>query len=217
MSVSESTPAETVSDVVVAPTTPADPRLNGDPSILGVPTFVVGSIALGLVLVGYVPAAAVGAPIAIILFATGLGQVLAAVWAASIGQSAVAAIFGIFAGFWISYAGLVLGLVNNWYGVGTDAAVSTQGLFLISWLVLVFALMVGTMRLPVIYTVLFLLIDLALLLVLLGTVNASTMLTTAGGYVVFAFALVGIYLFLNSAIQATGGKALPLGKPVIGG
>lgn len=216
MSVSESASAGPVSEVAATPAAPADPRLNGDPAIVGVPTFVVGSIALGLVLVGYVPAAAVGAPIAIILFATGTGQLLAAVWAASIGQSAVAAIFGIFTGFWISYAGLVLGLVNNWYGVGADAAVPTQGLFLISWLILVFALMIGTLRLPVIYTVLFLLIDLALLLVLLGTVNASTMLTTAGGYVVFAFALIGVYLFINSAVQATGGKALPLGKPVVG-
>jgi len=44
-----------------------------NPGLLGVPTFVVGSIALGLVLTGYVPATAAGASLAIILMATGIG------------------------------------------------------------------------------------------------------------------------------------------------
>lgn len=206
-------PASVPTESVPAP----DPRSSGDPAMVGAPTLVAGSIALGLVLVGYVPASAIGAPIAIILFATGVGQVLAAVWAAAIGEGVVAGIFGVFAGFWLSYAGLVLGLVHDWYGVGADTVTATQGLFLISWLVTFFALLVATMRLPAVYTLLFLLIDLALLLMLLGTVNGSTMLTTAGGYIVLTFALVGVYLFVSKTLQATGGKAPPLGKPVIGG
>ena len=32
----------------------------GDPALIGVPTFIVGAIALGLVVAGYVPAGAVG-------------------------------------------------------------------------------------------------------------------------------------------------------------
>jgi succinate-acetate transporter protein len=209
MSLSEEAPA------AAAVRAPADPRLSGDPAMIGVPTFVVGSIALGLGLVGFVPAAAVGAPIAIILFATGIGQIISAFWAASIGQTAVAGIFGIFAGFWLSYAGLVLGLVNGWYGVTTTDMTSVQGLFLLSWFILVLALLVGTLRLPMAFSLLFLLIDLALLLVMLGTLNGSTTLLTAGGYVVLAFALIGVYLFVNTASQATGGKGLPLGGPIL--
>ncbi len=64
----------------------------GNPALIGLPAFIVGSIALGLVLVGYVPAAAVGASIPIILTATGFGQTFAAVWAASLGESAVASV-----------------------------------------------------------------------------------------------------------------------------
>jgi len=45
----------------------------GNPALIGLPSFIVGAIALGLVLVGYVPAAAVGASIPIILTAIGLG------------------------------------------------------------------------------------------------------------------------------------------------
>jgi hypothetical protein len=35
------------------------------------------------------------------------------------------------------------------------------------------------------------------------------------GVLVFVFAAVGVYLFLNSASQATGGKALPLGQALV--
>ena len=65
--------------------------LAGDPSILGLGSFIAGSVALGLGLVGVVPAGVLGAPLAIILAATALGLLLAAVWAAAVGQSAVAA------------------------------------------------------------------------------------------------------------------------------
>ena len=81
----------------------------GDPAMLGLGSFIVGSVALGLALVGVVPAGVLGAPLAIILAATALGLLLAAIWAAAVGQSAVAAIFGIFGTFWLSYAVLVLG------------------------------------------------------------------------------------------------------------
>jgi len=89
--------------------------LTGDPAIVGVPTFVVGSIMLGLALINYAPAA--GGALPIIILATGIGQLVATLWAAALGQSAVAAIFGIFSGFWLSYAALLTGLAHGWCGV----------------------------------------------------------------------------------------------------
>ncbi|GAB3165624.1 hypothetical protein GCM10027258_88700 [Amycolatopsis stemonae] len=199
----------------VATEAPARSAPPGDPALIGVPTFIVGATALGLVLTGYVPAAAVGASIAIILPATGVGQLVAAVWAAALGESAVAAVFGVFAGFWLSYAALVLGLIHGWFGVSPDAAVATQGLFLIAWLVTIVLLTLTTLRLPAAFTVLFALVDLALALVLYGTVTGSTTATTLGGYAVFAFTAVGVYLFAGAVSAATGGKPLPLGRPVL--
>ncbi len=161
--------------------------LAGDPTVIGLPSFIVGSIALGLVLVGMVPATAVGASLPI----------------------------GIFAGFWLSYAVLVLGLTHNWFGITATAATSTQELFLTSWLITVVMLTLATLRLPRAFTLVFALIDVALLLVLLSTVNASTSLAKAGGYTVLLFAAVGVYLFFSALSVATGGKPLPLGKPVL--
>lgn len=208
MTTTESTPSDTVALADLEPPV-------ADPALIGVPTFLVGSIALGLVLTGYVPAAATGASIPIILAATGIGQLVAAIWAASRDQNAVASVFGIFTGFWLSYAVLVLGLTNNWFGIVADDAVQTQKLFLLTWLVVIVLLTVASLRLPLAFTVLFTLIDLALLFVFLGTSNASTSLTAVGGYLVFAFVVVGAYLFLDAMSRSTGGKGLPLGRPVL--
>jgi succinate-acetate transporter protein len=189
--------------------------LAGDPAALGLPSFIVGSVALGLALVGVVPATAGGASLPIILAATSAGLFVATIWSAAVGQSALAAVFGIFAGFWLSYAVLVLGLTHNWFGITADAAKSTQELFLTTWLVLIVLLTLATLRLPLAFTALFGLIDLALLLILIGTAQTSSGVLKTGGYVVLAFAALGAYLFVGTAAQATGGRAVPLGQPVL--
>ncbi len=181
------------------------------------PSFIVGSVALGLALIGVFSAASVGAALPIILAATSAGLFIATVWSASVGQSAVACVFGIFAGFWLSYAVLVLGLTHNWFGVTATAIANTEELFLTAWLIVVVMLTLATLRLPLAFTAVFALIDLALLLLLIATANASTGLTKTGGYIVLLFAAVGVYLFFGSLSVATGGKALPLGKPVLHG
>jgi len=187
--------------------------LTGDPAIVGVPTFVVGSVMLGLALVNYAPAA--GGALPIIILATGIGQLIATLWAAALGQSAVAAVFGIFSGFWLSYAALLVGLGHGWWGVTPAAVVHTVAAFLISWLIIIGLLTLGSMRLPLAFTLILLLVEVALALVLASTLNGSPGLAKAGGVAVFAFAAIGAYVFLGSLSVATGGKPFPLGRPVI--
>ncbi len=193
----------------------------GDPSMLGLGSFIVGSVALGLGLVGVVPAGVLGAPLAIVLAATALGLLMAAVWAAAVGQSAVAAVFGIFGTFWLSYAVLVLGLDHNWFAITATAVVATVKLFLIAWLVAIVMLTLATLRLPSAFTALFTLVDLALLLLLLAWAGASAAgvpssgLIKTAGYVVLIFAALGVYLFFSASSAGTGGKGMPLGKPLL--
>ncbi|WUJ71915.1 acetate uptake transporter family protein [Kribbella soli] len=207
--------AHSAQQELAQPAAAAAPAVTGDPALIGLPSFIVGSVALGLVLVGYVPAAAVGASLPIIVAATGLGLAIAAIWAAAVGQSAVAGVFGIFAGFWWSYGMLVLGLTHNWFGIVAADVLHTQGLYLISWIVVIGMLTLATLRLPAAYTVLFALIEIALVLVLIGTLQQSAGVLKVAGVVVFVFAAVGVYLFFSSGSQATGGKALPLGQPLV--
>ncbi|MEO8889530.1 MAG: GPR1/FUN34/YaaH family transporter [Jatrophihabitantaceae bacterium] len=199
----------------VASSPPSTAFFAGNPAAVGIPLFIAGSVALALVLVGYVPATAVGASIPIIFAATGIGLTLSTIWSAALGQTAVASIFGIFAGFWLSYAVLVLGLTHNWFAITAAAAVHTQGLFLITWLVIVGMLTISTLRLPLAFTVLFVLVDVCLAIVLAATINGSSSLSKVGGVVAFVFAAVGVYLYVGIAGEATGGKGVPLGRPII--
>jgi uncharacterized protein len=195
--------------------------LAGDPSILGLGSFIAGSVALGLGLVGVVPTGALGAPLAIILAATALGLLMATVWCAILGQSAVAAVFGLFGTFWLSYAVLVLGLNHNWFAIPPTAVIETVRLFLLTWLIIIVMLTLSTLRLPSAFTAVFGLVSLALLLLLLAYEETSAAgvpssgLLKAGGYVVLVFAAVGVYLFYSASAAGTGGKPLPLGSPLM--
>ena len=187
----------------------------GDPLALGLPCFIAGSVSLGLALVGVVPAADVGAALPIILAATAIGLFLATIWSALLGQTAVACVFGVFGGFWLSYAVLVLGLTHGWFGITTSAVQASQELFLVAWLVVIVMLTLATLRLPLAFTALFALVDVALLLVFLSVNQTSADLGKVAGYVVLVFAALGVYLFTSTAAVATGGTPLPLGKPLM--
>lgn len=199
----------------------------GDPAMLGLPTFIAGSIALGLALTGYLPAAGAAGILPIVIMSNGLGLLIATIWAIRLGQSAVACIFGTFTGFWLSYAVLLLGLGHNWFGLTPAASASpavqaaaagvikdTVSTFLLSWVIVVAVLTLVMLRLPLAFTVLLALVDVALILVLLGNVNTNANLSKAGGWVVFAFVALGVYLFAGAASVATGGKPFGLGKPI---
>ena len=198
-----------------APPPPPPPAWGGDPSVLGLPAFVVGSIALGLALVGYVSPAAGGSALPIILAATGLGLLVSAVWAAALGQTIVACIFGLFAGFWLSDSVLVLGLNHNWFAIPAADVTDSVALFQISWAIVMGFLTIATLRLPVAFTAVVGLVVVALVLLVFGTTGADATLTKAAGWVTFTFAAIGVYLFLGAASAATGGKGYPLGSPIV--
>lgn len=200
----------TIPDVREAEAAPA-----ADPGILGLPIFAAGSVALGLALVGYVPAAAVGSVLPIVLMATGIGLVIATVWSAALAQTMVAGVFGLFAGFWLSYATLLLGLNHDWFAIPAADVTHTIALFLITWAVIMSALTVASVRLPLAYTAVFFLVVVALVLLVFATLNDDATLTKVAGYVVLAFGTLGIYLFLSTASAATGAEAYPLGRPLV--
>jgi uncharacterized protein len=201
---------------VVEETTPeVTGPLAGDPLSLGLPAFIVGSIALGMVLIGFVSPLGTGASLPIVLVATGIGLLVSTVWAMALGQSAVALILGVFAGFWLSYAFLLLGLTNGWFGIGLVDVRSTLELFLTAWIVIMSMLTLATLRLPMAYTAVLALVDVALILVLFSVIQTSPNLSKAGGATVFLFATVGIYIFFGTASIATGGKPIPLGRPLL--
>jgi len=197
----------------VATAVPAAPP--ADPGLVGMPAFIVGSLALGLVNIGFVPATAAAAAIPIIMTATALGQLIAAVWAARLGQSAVAGLNGVFAGFWLSYSALVLGLHHNWFGILPKDMLRVQELFLLAWVIVIGLLTVSTLRLPIVFTGLLALAETSFLLSMLGLFNANPDMGKWAGWVIFGLCGVGAYLFLSGMNVATGGRPFALGRPMI--
>jgi succinate-acetate transporter protein len=182
--------------------------------MVALPSFVVGAVTVAMVGIGVVPAGVIGASMPIVL-AAALGMFIATIWAARIGESAPAGISGIVGGFLLSYALLVLGLIHNWFGIPPTAVADTQKIFLIAWISIVSMLVLATLRLPMVYTLLFLAVDAALVLDLLGVIQSSENLNKAGGWVLMGVAAIVVYLFFGSASHATGGKELPLGPPIL--
>ena len=68
------------------PEAPAKGPLAGEPALVGYPSFIVGAVAFGMVLIGVVPTTAAAAAIPIILTAAA-GMFLATIWAARIGET----------------------------------------------------------------------------------------------------------------------------------
>jgi succinate-acetate transporter protein len=204
---------ETTAADTAAPATAGSP--DGDPTALGLPCFIAGSASFGLAQAGVVPGVTGGAALPVILGFAAIGIFITTIWAASLGRNAVASVFGIFAGFWLSYGMLLLGVAHDWFGITPASAKAAQELYLVVWLIVIVTLTVTTLRMPLVYTAVFILVDLALLLVFLGVNEVSDGLSKAGGYVALVFAALGVYLYASTAAVATGGRALPLGRPLL--
>ena len=201
---------------------PAEPTrvvvgAGGDPLILGLPIFAVGALALGMVLVGFLPATALGAIVPIVLFGTGLYLAVATVWAAVLGLTIVAGITGTFSGFWLSLGGLLLGLQHNWYGIAAADVAQTQELFFIAWGCLFLFLLVPCLRLPAVYPAVVGLVVAACAVAAASAHLGDANLLKASGYIILVLALLGFYAFVNVGLTAMGAKRAvpPLGRPIV--
>jgi succinate-acetate transporter protein len=191
---------------------------SGDPQVVAAPVFVIGSVALGIQLTQAISPIGLGSPIAILLGTTGLFLLLSTWWAASAGQSFVACFAGTFGGFWIGYSVLVLGVLHGWFLIPPAAIANSVVMFSVTFAIFFVFLTLASLRLPVIYTLIFALVVLALCLVAAAysMTPISTNVLKVAGYVIFVFAALGMSLSWTVMNLSLGGPAFPpLGPPVI--
>jgi len=191
---------------------------SGDPQVVAAPVFVIGSIALGIQLTQAIDPVGLGSPIAILLGTTGLFLLVSTWWAASAGQSFVACFAGTFGGFWIGYSVLVLGVLHGWFLIPPGAIANTVVMFSVTFAIFFVFLTLASLRLPIIYPLIFGLVVLALCLVAAAysMTPISTNTLKVAGYVIFAFAALGMSLSWTVMNLSLGGPAFPpLGPPVI--
>jgi hypothetical protein len=197
---------------------PIDVRVGagGDPIVLGLACFAVAATTLGMVLIGVVPLTALAIIVPIIAGATGFFQVIATIWAAILGQTFVAVVFGLFSGFWLSLTLLLLGLGHNWYGIAAADVAHSQALYFIAWATMFTFLLIPSLRLPAVYPAIVADVVLALIAVTSAVWNGSEGAFKLTGWVLLAGAGLGFYGFLNASSVALGGRPTPpLGPPLV--
>jgi len=190
---------------------------SGNPAVLGLLVFALGSTVLGISLLGFVSAAGQGGSVLpIASAATGVVLLVTTVWAAVEKETFVATVLGAFAGFWLSYTLLVLGLAHNWYGIPLADVNHTVVQFLIGWGIVVLMLDLISLRIPLVFSLILTDAVIAILLLIIAQLTGTTALDRLAGVLVLVFALLGYYAYLSAAWASVGGKPLPMGPPAVG-
>lgn len=196
--------------------TPAPALPAGNPALLALITFLPSGLTLGLWFIGYLDTARLpGGMVATLALSAGLFMLVATIWAGRIGASTVAAIFGVFSAFWLSFALLVTALTSTWWAIAAAGVERVQATYLLSFLCVFTLLTLATLRLPLAFTVGFVLVDVTFLLAFLAVVNTNRTFFTWAGVTTFAFCGVFAYVLFDGFGQDLGGKAMPMGRPLI--
>ncbi|WP_167100279.1 GPR1/FUN34/YaaH family transporter [Mycobacterium sp. DL592] len=203
--------APEVERIAVADTITREPQ--GNPGVLGLPLIIAGALGLGFTNTGIITAGSAAVPI--LLSATTVGLLITTIWSAALRQNVNVTVYGVFFGFYGSYSVLSLGFTHDWFGIPAAAVQDTTALWLASWLLTIGLLTVLTLRLPWTYPLLLAIVDVALILLLIGTLTGSDVATKAGGWFVFAFVAFVVYFYVATLWEETGGRALPLGRPLV--
>jgi uncharacterized protein len=166
--------------------------------------------------IGYLDTARLpGGMIATLALSAGLFMLVATIWAGRIGASTLAAIFGVFSAFWLSFALLVTALTSTWWAIAAGGVQRVQATYLLSFFCVFTLLTLATLRLPLAFTVGFVLVDVTFLLAFIAVVNVNRDYFTWAGVTTFAFCAVFAYVLFDGLGQDLGGKAMPMGKPLI--
>ncbi len=196
---------------------PAPAPAAGNPVLLGLMTFLPSGFTLGLWFVGYLDTATLGGGmIPIVSLSAGLFLMIAAIWAGRLAQNTVAAIFGVFSAFWLSFGFLLIGLTSGWWGITEATQVATvQSTYLLSFLLVFVILTLGTLRLPLAFTTGFVLVCVTFALAFLAVSTGNAGLFPIAGITTFLFCAVFAYILIDGLGQDLGGRAMPMGNALL--
>lgn len=194
--------------VEVAPV--ADVRNDG--AAIGMPLLAAGSAAFALAVSGFAP---VGALVPILVVAV-IGEIVAARWAFRDGHTGPARMFVAFAGFWLTYVVLILGLGGEWFGIAAEDSTMAIVLFMVTWLTAMLLITLAGLEMPLVHTLVLLAVDVALVLLLTGTLLGLDVLFTAATVALLTSAVLAAYACVATTGPPALRRALPLGAAVLG-
>ncbi|KIK78370.1 hypothetical protein PAXRUDRAFT_834593 [Paxillus rubicundulus Ve08.2h10] len=146
-------------------------------------------------------------------FCGGLAQLLAGMWEFPRGNVFGATAFTSYGAFWMSYATILIP------GSGIGAAYTTQdefeqaiGIYLITWFMLTFMLLIGALRRNASFIALFTCLCITFILLAAGAWTGKTVLNRAGGAFGIVTALIAYYCGLSELlVKGESWFGLPLG------
>ncbi|MEQ3550650.1 GPR1/FUN34/YaaH family transporter [Pseudonocardia nematodicida] len=214
--------SETAGAHAAAPPVAAAPP-TANPALMGLICFLPSGITLGLWFVGYLDTTALpGGMIPIVTFSAGLFLLLSAMVALRVGDSVTAAIFGIFSAFWTSFGVLLMALNNGWIidagtgdPLGADQVASIQSAYLLSFTLVFILLTLATLRLPLMFTIGFVLVDITFVLAYVGVTAGLAGLFPIAGITTFGFCLVFAYILYDAFGQTMGARPMAMGNPLV--
>jgi succinate-acetate transporter protein len=201
--------------VTTRPAVPLAARL-ADPVPVGLAGFGLTTFMLSMIEVGAVSKTAMPVVLGSALAYGGLLQLLAGMWAFVRHNTFAAVALGSYGAFWISFWAL-----NTFYlkQIPAHEQASALGLFLLSWAVFSFYMWIVSFRVSLGVMLVFATLWPAYLLIGLGTVDASSILTHVGGAFGIATALLAWYISFAETLHNTVGRGLmplvPFGKKVV--
>ncbi|MDQ6837055.1 MAG: acetate uptake transporter [Actinomycetota bacterium] len=184
-----------------------------DPAPLGLAAFAMTTFVLSVFNANIISNAkleAVVLPLA--LFYGGLAQFAAGMWEFRNRNTFGALAFTSFGAFWLSFAAFVK-YVDP--GLPKADAYQALGLYLLVWAIFTGYMLIVSLRVSVAVAAVFLTLFVTFLLLCIGTLNANTSITHAGGWVGLVTAVVAWYASFAGVMNATWKKTVmpvvPLG------
>jgi succinate-acetate transporter protein len=188
--------------------------VTGDPTGGTVALLAVVAILLGLQLAGAVPAASAGLFVPVLLLA-GTGMLLLGLLAVRKGENIIGLFFSTFGPFVVSFGLLIIGLVHGWWAIPPADIPHAEGAFLMAWAIVLTVWFFLSFVLPAIFTLLLMLVDIALWCLVIGIWNTSAGPQQVAGWMLLATGAGALYFGAALWLGWTGSAALPIGRPLI--
>ncbi|KAG0702565.1 Gpr1 family protein [Suillus ampliporus] len=193
--------------------TPAPIRI-ANPGALGLFSFASTTFILSLYNLNARGVAAPNVVVGMACFCGGLAQFLAGMWEFPRGNVFGATAFTSYGAFWMSYATILIpnsGILAA-YGTNQDELNQALGIYLITWFVFTFLLMLGALRRNLSFVALLFFLCITFVLLAVGFWSAKVNATKAGGGFGILTACIAYYCGLSELlVKGESWFTLPLG------
>jgi len=190
-------------------------RKLGNPGPLGLFSFASTTLILSLYNANARGVTAPNVVIGMALFVGGLAQLLAGMWEFAVGNTFGATAFSSYGGFWLSYASIFIpgSGISDAYKDQPAEFSSAVAIYLTTWAIVTFILLIGALRRNIGLITLFLFLGITFILLAAGAFTGTANISKTGGYLGVITALIAYYVGLAELlIRDESWFTLPLGQ-----